>query len=309
MSGGSSGGAQVFVGRPTGRYVLFTSSSPDLVEQPFPGGDAELFLRDTQTNSTTLVSVNANGTSANGSIYDAAMSNNTNLICFQAQANNLVPHEKLGLPEVLCKNMTSGKVSRVDAGVGGALPGTAPSSPDRRHRTLRAVHQPLQQHPQNDTDKQVDVFLHNRKTGRTRLVNTTSNGTIIPWCAQPAISNDGSRVVFWNEPTNTLWAKNLTTGHAWPLARVQGTGNGMVFPGGKYVAFDKWNGATVQLYRENLRNGKQLLVSRAVTGRAGNGNSDYPVVAAGGEITFITWTTNLKLVPGDSTSEAMTWAR
>lgn len=311
MSGGSSGGAQVFAVSPTGRYVLFTSSSPDLVEQPFPGGDAELFLRDTQTNSTTLVSVNANGTPANGTIFDAAMSNNTNLICFQAQTNNLVPHEKLDLPEVLCKNMTSGKVSRVDAGGGGALPryGAELAGIDSTGRYVLFTSR-SNNILKNDTDKQVDVFLHNRKTGRTRLVNTTSNGTIIPWCAQPAISNDGSRVVFWNEPTNTLWAKNLTTGHAWPLARVQGTGNGIgLSPGGKYVAFDKWNGATVQLYRENLRNGKQLLVSRAVTGRAGNGNSDYPVVAAGGEITFITWTTNLKLVPGDSTSEAMTWAR
>ena len=196
MSGGSSGGAQVFAVSPTGRYVLFTSSSPDLVEQPFPGGDAELFLRDTRTNSTTLVRVNANGTSANGSIYDAAMSNNTNLICFQAQANNLVPHEKLDLPEVLCKNMTSGKVSRVDAGVGGALPryGAELAGIDGTGRYVLFTSR-SNNILKNDTDKQVDVFLHNRKTGRTRLVNTTSNGTIIPWCAQPAISNDGSRVL------------------------------------------------------------------------------------------------------------------
>src|SRR5436305_13682992 len=124
MSGGPADrGALVDAVSADGRYVLFSSESPDLVSQPFPNGATELFLRDAQEDTTTLASTNGDGQPANGSgAQVGVMSANANVICFVVRANNVAARERPNVPELVCKNLTTGQVQRADGGLGGTLP-------------------------------------------------------------------------------------------------------------------------------------------------------------------------------------------
>jgi Tol biopolymer transport system component len=72
-----------------GRYVSFLSEADNLV-----GGDTngvrDIFLRDTQTNTTTRVSMTADGAQSNGWSYESAISADGRAIAFVSSADNLV---------------------------------------------------------------------------------------------------------------------------------------------------------------------------------------------------------------------------
>ena len=72
-----------------GRYVAFTSAAT-LV--PTPGGSGtQIFLRDTQTNTTTLVSRDAGGTAGNGASSQPSISADGRYVAFTSGASNLAP--------------------------------------------------------------------------------------------------------------------------------------------------------------------------------------------------------------------------
>ena len=72
-----------------GRYVAFTSSADDLV--PGDANDAQdVFIRDLQTGTTTLVSVSANGVNpGNGDSFSPIISADGRYVLFHSTASNL----------------------------------------------------------------------------------------------------------------------------------------------------------------------------------------------------------------------------
>jgi Tol biopolymer transport system component len=68
-----------------GRFVAFTSLAP-LAATP-GGSGAQIFLRDTQTNTTTLVSQDANGNAGNGASSAASINGNGGFVAFSSAAD------------------------------------------------------------------------------------------------------------------------------------------------------------------------------------------------------------------------------
>jgi Tol biopolymer transport system component len=73
-----------------GRYVAFGSYSSDLVAGDTNGNLQDVFVRDLQTGTTTLVSQNAAGTaSGNGASYSNGISADGRYVAFQSLATDL----------------------------------------------------------------------------------------------------------------------------------------------------------------------------------------------------------------------------
>ncbi len=75
-----------------GRYVLFQSRATDLVSVPTDGAVSQVYLRDLQQGSTTLISAKANGSAGgNGDSEAASLTGTGRFVIFQSKATDLVP--------------------------------------------------------------------------------------------------------------------------------------------------------------------------------------------------------------------------
>jgi Tol biopolymer transport system component len=87
-SGGTAGNgasSQPTISSSNSRFVAFTSVA---ALAPTPGGSGtQIFLRDTQTNTTTLVSQDANGNAGNGASSAASINGNGGFVTFSSAAD------------------------------------------------------------------------------------------------------------------------------------------------------------------------------------------------------------------------------
>ena len=74
-----------------GRWVVFNSSGNGLATNDANGLMLDVFIRDTETAATTLVSRNAQGFSANGDSLINGISADGRLTVFESDASDLVP--------------------------------------------------------------------------------------------------------------------------------------------------------------------------------------------------------------------------
>ena len=195
-----------------GRYVAFVScfsnltpSSPAATVAAAAAG-GEVYVHDTKTDTTTLVSVDSKGNPANGDVGPAEMSANGRWVVFASDADNLSGScESSAVSQLLCQaqvnlggqwqvyrhDIRTGRTDVVSVNVSGDL-GNGDSfspfiSPDGRYvgftsradsLTSNDVLNPacLPNSPSPETPKCSDVFLRDLKTGKTQLVSVGVDG-------------------------------------------------------------------------------------------------------------------------------------
>lgn len=102
----------------TGRYVVFASDATNLV----PGdtnGKRDIFLRDTVTRTTRLVSTGLRGRPANGPSYRPTVSDNGRYVAFTSTATNLVAGDTNRVMDAFRADLTTGTITRISVGPGG----------------------------------------------------------------------------------------------------------------------------------------------------------------------------------------------
>jgi Tol biopolymer transport system component len=88
-----------------GRYVAFMSFASDLI--PDDGNPAsDIFVRDRQTNTTSRVSVDADGGDANGPSFGVSISGDGRSIAFTSEASDLVPGDGNGFEDAFVRVVT-----------------------------------------------------------------------------------------------------------------------------------------------------------------------------------------------------------
>lgn len=87
-----------------GRYVTFTSDAPGLVPGDTNGTD-DVFLRDRETGTTTLVSVGTDGARGDLASTDAAISADGHTVVFTSAAATLVPDDTNTHPDVFLRSL------------------------------------------------------------------------------------------------------------------------------------------------------------------------------------------------------------
>jgi Tol biopolymer transport system component len=253
-----------------GRYVAFESLASNLV----PGdtnGVSDVFVHDTTTGTTTLVSADASGVPGNAASSWASISADGRFVAFESAATNLVASDTNGAVDVFVKDMLTGALARVSVDTTGAEANGAsddPSiSPDGHCVAFESLASNL---VPADGNGMTDVFVRDLTSGVTTRVSTSSTG--VEGNSQSLVvgnhhlSFDGRYVAFESV------ASNLVAGDT--------NGTSDVF------VHDRITGATER-------------VSVTTSGVQGNSNSRGPSISADGRFIVFESSAN-NLVLGDN---------
>ncbi|MFH8348072.1 TolB family protein [Streptomyces sp. NPDC018045] len=147
---------------------------------------------------TERASVAADGTQGNGGSSGSALSADGRYVTFDSAATNLVPGDTNGQSDIFVKDLRSGAVERVDVASDGAQADSWSSTPtisaDGRYIAFQSDATNL---VPGDTNADTDIFVHDRRTGRTGSVTVDGRPPQGKQGSQmPVISADGRSVAF-----------------------------------------------------------------------------------------------------------------
>jgi Tol biopolymer transport system component len=241
----------------TGRYVAFLSSAQGLVTNALRSG-THLYVRDLQAATTALADEDAAGVGSGVALGGSpAINPGGHLVAFNAPDGTLVPGDQNGSYDVFVRDLVSRTNELISAAAAGLESITANGlstlspgcvSSDGKFVAFRSSATNL---AAGQFDGHLNIFLRDLVLQTNILVSVNTNG--LPGNAsstEPAISADGSRVVF------TSYASDLVPGINTNLQNV---------------------------FVRDWRNGTITLVSVNATGQGGgNSNSYSPVISADG---------------------------
>ena len=230
-----------------------------------------------QQASTKRVSVDSLGAQGIGDSEGPSISAHGRFVAFYSSAANLVGSDTNGARDVFVRDRKTGKTTRVSVNSHGAQANgesfAAPISADGRFVAFLSSASNL---VGGDTNGARDVFVRDRKAGKTRRVSVDSHG------AQgngdsfiPSISADGRFVAFYSD------AANLVAGDG------NAAGDGFV---------------------RDRKAGRTKRVSVASHGTQGNDTSFPPSISADGRFVAFTSLAN-NLVAGDTNGASDIFAR
>ncbi len=180
-----------------GRFVAFGSSASNLVAND-TNNRRDVFVRDRQAGTTERVSVDSLGMQANERSFDPSISADGRFVAFFSPASNLVPNDTNGWYDVFVHDQQTGTTELVSVdssgNQGNSLSQFPSISADGRFVAFHAYASNL---VPNDTNRKLDVFVHDRQTGTTERVSVNSSGNQAYGFSHTAsISADGRFVAF-----------------------------------------------------------------------------------------------------------------
>ncbi len=294
----------------SGRYVAFESQANNL-----PGDDTvnNVYIHDRKTGKTRLISKTSAGTPADGWSFTPSVSASGRYVAFESQANNLPGDDTVN--NVYIHDRKTGKtrlISKTSAGTPADGWSFTPSvSASGRYVAFRSAANNL---PGNNGV--YDVFIHDRKTGKTRLVSKTSAGAPANENSSvPSISASGRYVAFESSATNLpgddglydVYIHDRKTGKTRLVSKTSAgapaDGNSYtpsISASGRYVAFESQannlpgNDAVDDVYIHDRKSGKTRLISKTSAGDPADGDSYDPSLSASGRyVAFQSDATNL----------------
>jgi hypothetical protein len=99
-----------------GRYVVFSSTATNLVSG-VTDGHRHIYLRDRNTNSTTVISLNSSGVVGNGDSGTPSVSANGRYVVFESSATNLLGTggDTNGMQDIFLRDRTTATTTRISA--------------------------------------------------------------------------------------------------------------------------------------------------------------------------------------------------
>jgi len=287
-----------------GRYVLFYSEASDIV--PLGATRAsDLFVRDLQTGTTRMVSINAAGTASSGVSSFGLISDNGRYVAFTSFANNVTTNDTNSSPDVFLRDLQTNTTRLVSINGAGTASGALGGSelidftPDGRFITFSSQAQDLTSQPDGN-GLGTDIYVRDTLNNVTTLVSINLAGTASGngSCFGGSISADGRYVVFTSEASNLVandtstrdaFVRDVQTGTTTRIStNAAGTagGNnqssgGVIDAGGRFIVFftnatdlstlpDTNNLADIFIY--DLQSRSNRLITSNVAGTAtGNG--------------------------------------
>lgn len=175
-----------------GRWVAFASRATDLVPRDRNNSE-DVFVHDRASGETRLISVSSSGAAANDDSYKPAISGDGRFVVFQSDATNLAPADNNGVSDIFVHELASGRTTRVSVDSAGRQGDGASLNPTISHDgRVVAFHSYADNFDADDANRDRDVFVHDRKSGRTTRVAV--RGAASSWDA--SLSSDGRYVAF-----------------------------------------------------------------------------------------------------------------
>ena len=240
-----------------GHVVAFGSDATNLIRHD-TNGKHDLFARNLRTGTTQRVSVSASGgqSDAQSSLGEGAVSADGHRVVFQSSAP-LVPGDTNRRRDVFVRNLRTNTTRRVNVSSAGAQANggsfTGSISPNGRFVTFTSAASNL---VPNDTNGTEDAFVHDLRTGRTRLLTVSSSGAQSNFQSYDAfVANNGTRTAFDSGASNLVphdinhagdvFVHNTRTGSTHMISRSNAgeQGNGSTYimgltPDGRFQVFD-----------------------------------------------------------------------
>jgi Tol biopolymer transport system component len=216
-------------------------------------GAIDVFVRDRQNGTTERVSVDSNALQGNGDCQSPSISADGRYVAFCSFADNLIPSDVNGFPDVFVRDRQAGTTERVSVdpnGMYGNGQSEFPSiSADGRFVSFSSAASNL---VVADTNGLVDVFVRDRQNGTTERVSVASSGLQGNGQSyQPSISADGRYLAF------SSIAGNLVLGDT---------------------------NSHYDIFVRDRQSGTTERVSVDSNGVQGNGNSELPSISAEGRV-------------------------
>lgn len=183
-----------------GRYIVFSSFATNLTGDTDNNGTFDIFMRDTLTNTTTLIS-KAGGTSAgnaaNGLSTKPVLSADGKYIAYESKATDILASDSDAISDIYRYNIQADSTQLVSvnsSGVkGNALSEEAYISDNGNLVAFSSDASNLG----GTNDNVTDVFVRNINTGTTTAITSGApNITGFTDSQQPVVSNDGNIVAF-----------------------------------------------------------------------------------------------------------------
>jgi hypothetical protein len=222
------------------RYFLFSSNATDLVEGQSGSNDLNLFLYDTATDTTTLVSHNTGSllVGANDATEDADLTPDGNFVVFQSFATDVVPGQTGDKDNIFLYDASTGSnelISGVFDGFENSVTEAAgfsfqPSISDDGgvisyiSDATNLVDQQSTSDPGNITFR--NIYAYFTFDGTTALVsgeNGSASVTANDNSAQAVVSGDGNTIAFISDATNLTPDQGDNTGNVFLYDSSSGT--------------------------------------------------------------------------------------
>ncbi len=201
-----------------GRYVVFASTASDLASGTTTNGLKQIYLRDRQTGTTTLVSVNRFGTGAGaGYSSEASLSPDGRYVVFLSNAEDLVSNDTNQLADVFVRDVVAGVTTLVSVATNGWSANRLSESPSiSADGRWVAFQSPANNLAPNDSDSfSYDVFVRDLVVGTTILASTNFPGDSLSTShSSPLLSPDGHCVAFQSYSVSSVdvRVRDLQTG-------------------------------------------------------------------------------------------------
>lgn len=156
-----------------GRFVAFESDASDFVPND-TNHSRDIFIHDRQTGTTNRVSVDSSGVQGNGDSEKVAISADGRFVTFGSNASNLVPNDVNRRYDIFVHDQLTGTTSLISVDSTGEQ-GNAASwyssiSADGRFVAFNSQASNL---VANDTNDELDIFVHDRRGGDRSSVGSS----------------------------------------------------------------------------------------------------------------------------------------
>lgn len=253
-----------------GRFIVFHANSALVPEDT--NDTTDVYLRDVQAGTTTLVSVALDGAAGNGTSFIQDISANGQIVAFVSSATNLIPDDVVDTePNVYVRDLATGTTELASVGSDGTRANVGffdiPAiSADGRFVAFSTFDSLV---PQDTTPFSLDIYLRDRLNSTTELISVNTDEQPGDGRSEsPSVSADGQFVAFTSDSEN--------------FAPEQPS----LFRDEDVFVRDRLAGTTVR-------------VSESSAGEEGNGPSRVPAISADGLVTAFSSDAS-NLVPNDT---------
>lgn len=190
---------------PDGRFIVFQSAASKLVSDD-NNQIMDIFLHDRQTGQTELISVASDGAQADDWSWKSSISADGRFVAFASHASNLVSDDTNSVEDVFVHNRGTGQTRRVSLSSAGMQADNWSESPaisaDGRFVAFMSDADNL---VSNDTNMDVDIFVHDLQTGQTDRVSVADDGAQGDGNSlDPSISAAGRFLAYFSNSTNLV---------------------------------------------------------------------------------------------------------
>jgi Tol biopolymer transport system component len=329
-----------------GRYVVFESKASNLDPAAVPGV-TNIYKRDTQTGTTTLVSraTGADGAGADGDSAAPTISPAGRFVAFESTADNLSGQDDDSVRNVFVRDTMFGTTTLVSVAPDGSAANGDSSHPSiSANGTMIAFDSTADNLSTEDLDQYSNVYVRNMDTGELTLVSKLAFGQFSTPANDnswgPTIDRDGRRVAFTSDADNlstkdanqftNVFVTDLQTKFTSAVSLPTGgflkqdpsdgdSSGGVLSADGRYVAFvSSANNFTdeslrtpkyVDVFRRDIQASKTVLVSRVTGADGGPALADSGRPSISGDGRFVAFESSASNLGKNDTSTSNVFIR